>query len=79
MLDINLFREDKGHNPEIIRDSQRRRFADVKIVDEIIELDKAWRQRISPHLLYFSIYRNNYIIAQHLEFRVFDFTIVIFL
>ena len=46
MLDINLFSEDKGHNPEIIRDSQRRRFADVKIVDEIIELDKAWRQRI---------------------------------
>ncbi|KAJ4822825.1 hypothetical protein Tsubulata_015827 [Turnera subulata] len=45
MLDINLFREDKGHNPEIIRESQRRRFASVEIVDEIIELDKIWRQR----------------------------------
>lgn len=45
MLDINLFREDKGHNPEIIRESQRRRFANVDIVDEVIQLDKEWRQR----------------------------------
>ncbi|KAK1582037.1 hypothetical protein Q3G72_023570 [Acer saccharum] len=45
MLDINLFREEKGHNPEIIRESQRRRFASVEIVDEIIKLDKEWRQR----------------------------------
>uniref|UniRef100_A0A2P2JQ07 serine--tRNA ligase n=1 Tax=Rhizophora mucronata TaxID=61149 RepID=A0A2P2JQ07_RHIMU len=45
MLDINVFREDKGNNPEIIRESQRRRFADVDIVDEIIRLDKEWRQR----------------------------------
>ncbi|KAG9136489.1 hypothetical protein Leryth_018961 [Lithospermum erythrorhizon] len=45
MLDINLFREDKGHNPQIIRESIRRRFADVTIVDDIIQLDKAWRQR----------------------------------
>ena len=45
MLDINLFREEKGGNPEIIRESQRRRFANVEIVDEIIDLDKAWRQR----------------------------------
>lgn len=45
MLDINLFREDKGHNPELIRESQRRRFANVDLVDEIICLDKEWRQR----------------------------------
>ncbi|KAL5786586.1 hypothetical protein ACOSQ2_008978 [Xanthoceras sorbifolium] len=45
MLDINLFREEKGHNPEIIRESQRRRFASVELVDEIIKLDKEWRQR----------------------------------
>ncbi|KAJ8529482.1 hypothetical protein K7X08_036317 [Anisodus acutangulus] len=45
MLDINLFREDKGHNPEIIRESQRRRFADVSLVDQVIQLDKEWRQR----------------------------------
>ncbi|TQE05090.1 hypothetical protein C1H46_009242 [Malus baccata] len=45
MLDINLFREEKGNNPEIIRESQRRRFKDVEIVDEVIQLDKEWRQR----------------------------------
>ncbi|KAE9462670.1 hypothetical protein C3L33_05426, partial [Rhododendron williamsianum] len=46
MLDINLFREDKGHNPEIIRESQRRRFASVDLVDEVIRLDKEWRLRL---------------------------------
>ncbi|XP_044498010.1 serine--tRNA ligase-like [Mangifera indica] len=45
MLDINLFREEKGFNPEIIRESQRRRFASVDLVNEIIRLDKEWRQR----------------------------------
>ncbi|KAL7107939.1 hypothetical protein ACP275_06G085100 [Erythranthe tilingii] len=45
MLDINLFREEKGGNPEKIRESQRRRFGNVNLVDEVIELDKAWRQR----------------------------------
>ncbi|KAI3910287.1 hypothetical protein MKW92_053946 [Papaver armeniacum] len=45
MLDINLFREDKGGNPEIIRESQRRRFGSVELVDEVIRLDIEWRQR----------------------------------
>ncbi|CDP15525.1 unnamed protein product [Coffea canephora] len=45
MLDLNLFREEKGYNPEIIRESQRRRFADVKLVDEVIQLDKEWRHK----------------------------------
>lgn len=44
MLDINLFREEKGGIPEKIRESQRRRFASVDLVDEIISLDKKWRQ-----------------------------------
>ncbi|KAL0299129.1 UNVERIFIED_CONTAM: Serine--tRNA ligase [Sesamum radiatum] len=34
MLDINLFREEKGGNPEKIRESQRRRFANVDLIDE---------------------------------------------
>ena len=46
MLDINLFREEKGHNPELIRESQRRRFASVEQVDEVINLDKEWRKRM---------------------------------
>ncbi|KAK4715850.1 hypothetical protein R3W88_014188 [Solanum pinnatisectum] len=41
MLDINLFRK----NPEIIRESQRRRFGDVTLVDQVIQLDKEWRHR----------------------------------
>ncbi|XP_076911093.1 serine--tRNA ligase-like [Bidens hawaiensis] len=45
MLDLTLFREEKGANPEIIRESQRRRGASVEVVDEIIHLDKEWRQR----------------------------------
>ncbi|XP_066388562.1 serine--tRNA ligase-like isoform X1 [Miscanthus floridulus] len=45
MLDINLFRTDKGGNPDLIRQSQRSRFASVELVDEVIALDKAWRER----------------------------------
>jgi seryl-tRNA synthetase len=42
-MDINAFREDKGGNPEMVRESQRRRFAPVEDVDVVIEKDKAWR------------------------------------
>ncbi|XBW35434.1 hypothetical protein QEN19_001000 [Hanseniaspora menglaensis] len=42
MLDINLFLEEKGGNPELIRESQRARFAPVEIVDEIITDYKEW-------------------------------------
>ncbi|OBA27470.1 serine-tRNA ligase [Hanseniaspora valbyensis NRRL Y-1626] len=42
MLDINLFLEEKGGNPELIRESQRARFAPVEIVDEIIADYKEW-------------------------------------
>ncbi|KAM0950001.1 putative serine--tRNA ligase [Dioscorea sansibarensis] len=45
MLDINIFRTEKGFDPERIRESQRRRFASIEVVDEIISLDKEWRQR----------------------------------
>jgi seryl-tRNA synthetase len=41
-LDITLFRREGG-NPEAIRESQRRRYADVNIVDEIISKDDLWR------------------------------------
>ncbi|GJN08772.1 hypothetical protein PR202_ga26727 [Eleusine coracana subsp. coracana] len=45
MLDINLLRVDKGGNPDLVRESQRNRFANVELVDEIIALDQAWRAR----------------------------------
>uniref|UniRef100_A0A7N0TB20 serine--tRNA ligase n=1 Tax=Kalanchoe fedtschenkoi TaxID=63787 RepID=A0A7N0TB20_KALFE len=44
MLDINLFREDKGGNPDAIRESQRRRYADATLVDDVIKLDDEWRK-----------------------------------
>lgn len=39
MLDISLFR----NNPDIIRESERKRFRDPANVDQIIDLDKKWR------------------------------------
>ena len=44
MLDINLFRTEKGGDPEIVRESQRRRFLPVEVVDRVIALDVAWRE-----------------------------------
>ncbi|CEJ94557.1 Putative Class II aaRS and biotin synthetase [[Torrubiella] hemipterigena] len=38
MLDVNDFITERGGNPEAIRDSQRRRFASVEVVDEVIAL-----------------------------------------
>lgn len=38
MLDVNDFIAERGGNPEKIRESQRRRFANVEIVDEVIAL-----------------------------------------
>nr|CAG8561453.1 1078_t:CDS:2 [Entrophospora candida] len=43
MLDLNLFQVEKGGNPELIRESQRRRGAPVEIVDKIISLYDEWR------------------------------------
>lgn len=42
-LDIALFREDKGGNPDLVRESQRRRYESVELVDEVIQKDKEWR------------------------------------
>lgn len=44
-LDITLFREEGG-NPELIRESQRRRNAPVEAVDAIIAEDNKWRAAI---------------------------------
>lgn len=45
MLDINLFRVEKGGNPDLIKESQRKRGASVEEVDTIIQLDKEWVKR----------------------------------
>lgn len=38
MLDVNDFIVERGGDPEKIREAQRRRFADVSIVDTIISM-----------------------------------------
>jgi seryl-tRNA synthetase len=43
MVDINLFRKEKGGNPEILRESQRKRRKPVELIDEIIDMDLRWR------------------------------------
>jgi hypothetical protein len=45
MLDILLFRDEKGGNTDLVRESQRRRGGEeaVALVDEVIALDKVWR------------------------------------
>eukprot|EP00744_Colponema_vietnamica_P002360 GILI01003718.1.p1 GENE.GILI01003718.1~~GILI01003718.1.p1 ORF type:complete len:468 (-),score=179.35 GILI01003718.1:720-2087(-) len=43
-IDIKLLREDQGGNPELVRESQRKRCANVGLVDEVIALDQEWRK-----------------------------------
>ncbi|XP_076283893.1 seryl-tRNA synthetase isoform X1 [Lasioglossum baleicum] len=44
VLDLDLFRKDKGFDPDQIRENQKNRFKDVNLVDLVIEKDKVWRQ-----------------------------------
>lgn len=43
-IDINLLRAEKGGDPEKVRQSQRDRYKDDKLVDEVIDLDEQWRK-----------------------------------
>lgn len=44
VLDLDLFRTDKGGDPDKMRKNQKDRFKDVTLVDRIIENDTKWRQ-----------------------------------
>ena len=44
VLDIDEFREEKGGNPELIKENQRKRFCDEGMVDKIILCDNMWRE-----------------------------------
>nr|AGN32950.1 seryl-tRNA synthetase [Trypanosoma rangeli] len=41
-LDVQLFRDEKG--ADLVRESQRRRFADPTVVDAVLDADKNWRR-----------------------------------
>ena len=43
-LDIDLFRPEKGGDPEKIRKNQERRFADPAMVDKVVKSDEEWRK-----------------------------------
>ena len=43
LLGLLLCRE-KGGNPDLVREALRRRYADVGLVDNVIELDNTWRK-----------------------------------
>lgn len=43
VLDIELFRTDKGNDPNKIRENQTKRFKDLKLVETVIEKDSEWR------------------------------------
>jgi len=45
VLDIALFREETGGNPDVVRASQKARYSSVEAVEHIIEKDKQWRNK----------------------------------
>lgn len=44
VLDLDLFRSDKGGDPERVRANVRKRFDSEENVDKVIDLDKQWRE-----------------------------------
>jgi seryl-tRNA synthetase len=53
VLDLDLFRPEKGGDPTKIRKNQEKRFKDVALVDKVVEKDVIWRQckQLSIYLL----------------------------
>lgn len=47
VLDLDLFRTDRGGDPEKIRANQKLRFKDLKLVETVLEKDTEWRTRRS--------------------------------
>lgn len=44
VLDLDLFREDKGGDPNKMRENQIKRFKDVKLIDNLVLADAEWRK-----------------------------------
>ena len=44
VLDIELFRSEKGGDPEKIKENQRKRFKDEGVVDQVVAADEQWRK-----------------------------------
>lgn len=48
VLDLDQFRTDKGGDPDLIRETQRKRFKDVTLVDKLVAADTEWRKCKHP-------------------------------
>ncbi|KAF5911050.1 serine--tRNA ligase, cytoplasmic isoform X1 [Diceros bicornis minor] len=44
VLDLDLFRVDKGGDPALIRETQEKRFKDPGLVDQLVKADGEWRR-----------------------------------
>ncbi|CAK8689016.1 unnamed protein product [Clavelina lepadiformis] len=44
VLDLDLFRSDKGGSPDKIKENQSKRFKDVTLVDNLVAADTEWRK-----------------------------------
>ena len=53
VLDLDLFRPDKGGDLEAIKENQKKRFKDVGMIDKVTDLDAKWRKCM--------IYSNNFL------------------
>ncbi|TIB80628.1 serine-tRNA ligase [Wallemia mellicola] len=42
MIDLVLLQEAKGGNPELVKESQKKRYASVELVDEVLKLYQDW-------------------------------------
>lgn len=47
VLDLDLFRKDKGGDPDKIRENQKLRFKDLNLVEIVIATDAEWRKNVS--------------------------------
>lgn len=45
VLDLDLFRPDKGGDPDKLKDNQKKRFKSVDLVTAVVENDAKWRHR----------------------------------
>lgn len=44
MIDINFLRTDKGHNPDLVFENQKKRFCSTEAVTSTMDADSAWRK-----------------------------------
>jgi len=70
VLDIELFRPEKGGDPNKIRALQEKRFKSVKLVDEVVDNDTLWRQ-CKYHINITHLLTRNYVDYQSLLSRFF--------